>query len=259
MSRIALVVAGGDRPPPNILTVLPPPALTIAADSGVDHARSLELPVDVVLGDLDSASEGAIEWARDRGAVIERHPADKDQTDLELALARAVGWSEDRLGEQRNDESIDELVVIGLDGGRIDHWLANVMALAGPHTKSLTTTAYLGRCRLSVVRDYRVLWGRPGELVSLLAIGGPAEGVTTSGLVYRLSNERLEAASARGVSNIFDAGPSPMSVERDSGEKNGGLVSATVTVAAGTLLALQPHALRGSGSVHPSIAPRRDG
>jgi len=258
LSRIALVVAGGDRPPPNILSVLPPLALTIAADSGVDHARSLDLPVDVVLGDLDSASDAAIEWARGRGAEIEKHPADKDQTDLELALAKAARWIEDQDREQHGDESVDELVVIGLDGGRIDHWLANLMTLAGPYTASVTTTAYLGRCRVSVVRDHRELWGRPGELVTLLAVGGPADGVTTSGLVYPLSNERLEATSARGVSNVFDAVSARRSAGRENGGENGGLMSATVTVTTGVVFALQPHALHG-GAVHPSISPRRDG
>ena len=213
-SRIALVIAGGDRPSPNLLAILPPLALTIAADSGVDHARSLDIPVDAVVGDLDSASPAAIEWARSNGAEIEEHPTDKDQTDLELALARAA-------------DNADELIVIGLDGGRIDHWLANLLALAGPHSETITTTAYLGRCCVSIVRTRRTLRGRAGELVTLLAVNGPAEGVTTVGLRYPLNDETLASGSARGVSNVFLAD------------------RATVSVRSGTLIALQPHALDG--------------
>ena len=47
--------------------------------------------------------------------------------------------------------------------------------------------------------------GEPGELVSLLAVNGPAEGVTTEGLAYPLRGETLEPGSTRGVSNVFAA------------------------------------------------------
>jgi thiamine pyrophosphokinase len=42
---------------------------------------------------------------------------------------------------------------------------------------------------------------RPGALVSLLPIGGDAEGVTTSGLRYPLRDEGLPLGSTRGLSN----------------------------------------------------------
>jgi thiamine pyrophosphokinase len=265
---------------------LPPPAFTIAADSGVNHAHALDLPLDAVVGDLDSASPEAIDWARTGGAEIEAHRPDKDQTDLELALAKAARWISSRSAVPDPDP-VDELVVIGLDGGRIDHRLANLLTLAGPHTADIATTAYLGSCRVSVVRDARTLWGRPGELVSLLAVGGPAEGVTTRDLVYPLDDDRLAAGSARGMSNRFagpntggrgghndngdsgnnDNGDNDSSDNGDNGDNgdsggsggSGGMVSATVTVRTGTLLALQPHALSGGGSTHPPMSARRDG
>jgi len=222
-TKIVLVVAGGDRPEPTLLTHLPPPMLTVAADSGVDHAQSLGLDVDVVVGDLDSAGESALEWARQQGAEIQVHPEAKDHTDLELAVEQAVG-AMSRLG-------VDHLVVIGLGGGRLDHWLANALTLAGPLTDGVTVTGFVGHGRIAVVKGGRSLFGRPGELISLLPVGGPARGVTTSGLRYRLSDEDLDVGSSRGVSNRFDVGG------------DGGLVTATVTVRSGTLLAVQPHAL----------------
>ena len=62
----------------------------IAADAGLDHAEALGLPVDLVVGDLDSVSKEALERARRAGIAIEEHPAAKDQTDLELALDAAM-------------------------------------------------------------------------------------------------------------------------------------------------------------------------
>ncbi|MEZ5208287.1 MAG: hypothetical protein R2690_15250 [Acidimicrobiales bacterium] len=52
------------------------------------------------------------------------------------------------------------------------------------------------------MRDERQLLGEPGEVVSLLAVGGPAR-VRTSGLRYALHGEVLHPGSARGMSNVL--------------------------------------------------------
>ena len=60
-----------------------------------------------------------------------------------------------------------------------------------------------GRRTSTSIRDERTLAGEPGELVSLFALHGPAEGVRTEGLEYPLAGETLEPGSSRGVSNRF--------------------------------------------------------
>ena len=45
------------------------------------------------------------------------------------------------------------------------------------------------------------LHGEPGDLVSLIPLGGDAEGVHTSGLEYPLAGERLSHEQSRGISN----------------------------------------------------------
>src|SRR5690242_14035395 len=84
MAELAIVVAGGDAP--DARRELPPYATVIAADGGLDHAYALGLPVDLLVGDLDSVSAAALARAIAEGVTIDRHPAAKDETDLELAL-----------------------------------------------------------------------------------------------------------------------------------------------------------------------------
>jgi thiamine pyrophosphokinase len=74
--------------------------------------------------------------------------------------------------------------------------------------------AEVGPAHVYVVRGERVLEGEPGELVSLVALHGPAEGVATEGLVYPLSGETLEPGSSRGVSNVFAGKTAHVSVDR---------------------------------------------
>ncbi len=240
MSRIALVIAGGDPPPADLFAILPPPVITVAADSGINHARDLDLVVDVLVGDLDSADGAAIRWATDQGATVDVHPPNKDQTDLELAL--------DHAARAAAELDIDELVVTGLAGGRLDHWLANLLTLAGPLTASIDVTAYAGRSRISVVRKRRSITGRPGELISLIPVGGPVRGITTTGLEYPLRHETLDAGSSRGVSNVF-AAPDHTGGDREPDGDPAKAVTAKVEVVSGTLLAVQPEHVAAAGRV----------
>jgi thiamine pyrophosphokinase len=213
---VALVFAGGDPLPENIDALLPADALVIAADSGLRYARLLGRHVDLVVGDLDSADPDDLAAAEADGTTIERHPVAKDATDLELALDAAQSRGARRI------------VIVGGHGGRFDHFLANFLLFASPRFADLDIEAWIGDARVVVIRDRAELHGTRGSLCTLLAVGGPADGVTTVGLVYPLDNDVLLPGSTRGVSNEFEG------------------TTATVSVRTGTVLAVQPHAAQGA-------------
>ena len=168
----------------------------------------------MAVGDFDSASPEAIAAAEESGTRIERHPTAKEATDLELALDLALELAPRRI------------VVVASRGGRLDHDLANQLLLASDRYAGVDVDALVGDACVHVVRGERTLDGEPGELLTLLAVNGPADGVTTEGLAYPLRGETLEPGSSRGVSNVF---------ERDT---------ARVTVEHGVLLAIRPGASR---------------
>ena len=176
----------------------------IAADSGVDHAYAIGLRVDVAIGDFDSISPEGLARAEAEGARIERHPAAKDQTDLELALDEAI-----RLGAT-------DIVVLGVGGGRLDHLLANVLLMASPRFSKCRLTAFDGAVRVHVVHGGEPatsLPGEVGELVTLLPVGGTASGITTEGLRYPLRGESLSPGTSRGVSNVIEAVPATVQLD----------------------------------------------
>jgi thiamine pyrophosphokinase len=205
--RVALVVAAvtGGRPDPRIGPRLPAPDLVVAADSGIAAANALGLPVDLLVGDLDSAEPADVAAARDAGTLVEEHPAEKDQIDLELALDAAC-----ELGAK-------QIVVVAGAGGRLDMALANVAVLTRERYGSLEVEGWIGAGWLAVVRapDRRLVAGRRGELVSLLPVGGAAT-VTTEGLRYPLRGEALLPGSSRGISNEV-ADPETASVQVEAG------------------------------------------
>jgi thiamine pyrophosphokinase len=208
---VALVFAGGDPVDGGVAARLPQAGVTVvAADSGVEVALALGRRVDLVIGDFDSADPAAVEAAVASGAEVRRYPADKDQSDLELALHAARGSGAKRV------------VVVGGYGGRLDHFLANALLLASPAFADLDIEALVGDARITVIHREGRLSGAPGDLVSLLAVGGPARRVRTAGLRFPLEGEDLLPGSTRGVSNKFSD------------------PDATVSLEHGALLAVQP-------------------
>jgi thiamine pyrophosphokinase len=191
MERTALVICGGGASRVPLASLGAP--FVVAADAGVVEARRLGLPVDLLVGDLDSAPPDAAGSVIAAGGRVERHPADKDASDLELAL------------DAVRREGATEVLVVGGDGGRLDHLLANVLVLAAPRFADLRVDAVLGDARLHVIRGSRELEGQPGEPISLFAAGGRARGVRTRGLHYALDGEDLLPGSSRGLSNEFTA------------------------------------------------------
>jgi thiamine pyrophosphokinase len=214
-ATVALVFAGGDPVDGDVAARLPdsrPGArvIVVAADSGVEHAFTAGRGVDLVVGDLDSAAPAAVDAAIAGGAEVRSYPADKDESDLELALgaARAAGAR--------------RVIVVGGSGGRLDHFLANALLLASPSFADLDIQALVGDARITVVHRDARLTGAPGDVCSLLAVGGPARGVRTTGLRFPLHGEDLLPGSTRGLSNELTE---PV---------------ATVSLEHGALLAVQP-------------------
>jgi len=208
-----LVFAGGDPVSPTLDAHLPSVPLVIAADSGLEHAHALGRHVHLVVGDLDSVDPAALADAEARGTEVARHPAEKDATDLELAIdaARARGAR--------------RITVVGGYGGRVDHFIANAVLLTSPRFADVEIDAWIGSARVAVVRRRVEIRGVPGGLCTLLPIGGEARGVTTDGLRYPLTDDVLAPGSTRGVSNVLLG------------------TEASVSLRDGTLLAIQPHHL----------------
>jgi thiamine pyrophosphokinase len=207
--RHVVVLVGGE-PAEHRVPALPPDAYVIAADSGLHLADALGLAVHLVVGDLDSADPARLAAARAAGTEVERHPVDKDRTDLALALGAAGRFAPARV------------TLVGGHGGRLDHLLGNALVLAADEYRDLELTAHVGRATVTVVRGTRRLAGTAGEFISLLPAHGAVHGVTTQGLRFPLDDETLPAGTSRGLSNVF--------VDEH----------ASVTVRGGVLLAVQP-------------------
>ena len=171
----------------------------VAADGGARHAPELGLTIDRWVGDGDSLAADEIERLRAAGTRIDLVPADKDESDTELAIDAAIA------------DGAQELIVLGAFGGpRLDHAIANLSLLAHPGLGGRPTVLLDAGARVRLVQapggDGAALTvplpGRVGDLVSLIPFGVDVEGVRSSGLRYPLLDETLRSGPARGLSNV---------------------------------------------------------
>jgi thiamine pyrophosphokinase len=172
----------------------------IAADGGYAKALAAGVPVNMVVGDLDSLDDASLRTLAGSSVDVRRHPAEKDGSDLELAIDEAL---------RRAPEKI---TILGALGIRIDHALTNVHLLergldAGvpielaDGTESVTLIE--GRCELV---DARV-----GDRVSLVPLSESVR-MSTTGLRFPLYEDVLYRGASRGVSNLIDNLPAVVSV-----------------------------------------------
>jgi thiamine pyrophosphokinase len=159
----------------------------VAADAASEWCVGLGRMPDVAVGDFDGSRPGAPERLRAAGVEVVRHPADKDATDLDLAVALAL----QRFGSP--------LVLTAAFTSRLDHTLAALGTLvrAGADASACEPSWTVHVCRPG--RVLRVAT-HARDLVSIVAPAGAGR-VSATGVRWPLRDAPLDAMSGLGVSN----------------------------------------------------------
>jgi thiamine pyrophosphokinase len=199
----AWIFVNGDLERPDALAALIQPGdFLVAADGGLKHLKRLGRTPGLLIGDLDSTDPADIADLSRRGIPVEKHPVEKDETDLELAVLRVLA------------KGYTHVRIAGALGGRLDMTLGNLFLLALPAFECLDVRLEDGHEEVFLIRGHGVVEGQPGDRVSLLPFGGPAEGVRTEALYYPLRSETLYPERTRGISNVMLADQAGVSLDR---------------------------------------------
>ncbi len=173
----------------------------ICADGGTRHALALDVKPDLIIGDLDSADGDALQKLEKEGVSIASYPRDKNETDLELAINRAIEL-----------EPV-QIVIVAALGGRLDQTIANITLLADPRLSPVDVRLDDGVEEILLCRRQASVQGRSGDLVSLIPWQGAVSGIQTSGLKWPLHKETLYPDKTRGVSNEMTDETASVSIE----------------------------------------------
>ena len=154
-------------------------ALVIAADSGYDNAKKLGCAerCDFIVGDFDSTKEKAF-CSR---AKIVRVPAEKDETDTQLAINIAI------------ENEADEIYIIGGLSGRLDHTLSNLYLIEALTNCGIYACICDGKNRVRYLKERSSLLVPKSEYkyFGLIPTDKEAKGVSIKGAKYPLENAKL--------------------------------------------------------------------
>lgn len=168
-----------------------PEAFIIAADGGANSLFRLGRKPDLLVGDFDSIHPEVLEWCRGLKVPEQKHPADKDATDGELAIEAAL-----KLGAS-------EIMMVGALGGRADHSYANMGLLeligdkgafgtiVGPDIDIFAVTPALPLLQPTAA----------GRTVSLMPLSERVMGIHSRGLRWPLVGTAMNRTRTLGVSN----------------------------------------------------------
>lgn len=202
----AVIVAHGDVLPSD-RALIGESTFVIAADGGAFALERWRILPHLVVGDMDSLGAPGVERLAKQGVAVAKFDVAKDESDLELAVTHAI------------EAGAQEIVVLGALGGeRLDHEVANLLLMADPLLAKIPIEARRGALRVRALRGGETLeLASPvGTLVTLLPVGGDAEGIRTKGLRFPLECETLAFGRSRGLSNEITTIPASVALERGS-------------------------------------------
>lgn len=194
--------------------------LVIGVDGGARVCLTSGVTPDVIVGDMDSLPARDRDVLMSRGVRFEIASADKDVTDLDLALAFAASHGADRV------------TVTACTAGRLDHGLAVIGSLAryGRLHPRLAEPALNGRLlSMDGLREIPVEGN--GATFSVIAVVQPAC-VSVRGAKWPLDHATLEPLGSLGVSNVVEdgatvelhAGIALVVTENDGGSATNGVI-----------------------------------
>lgn len=187
--KAVLVAAGDIAQGPWFKRQLNEADLLIAVDGGLGHILTAASMPDLIVGDLDSALEEDLE----RAAAVRRvtFPRDKDETDLELAIAEATA------------AGATELMLLATLGSRRDQELGNLLTAARLRRESGLDVSLAGAGTIVWPLDStdELLLPCPsGTTFSVIALE-PGCRVSITGALYEVTDRALGFGSGLGISN----------------------------------------------------------
>lgn len=164
----------------------------IGVDRGAYNLIRQAIIPDAIVGDFDSVT--AEEFARISEAVqhVETFQAEKDETDTDLALLKALDWQP------------SEVWLTGVTGGRLDHQeavLRSVYRMQQEHPQiSFKIINPQNEMRFLLPNRHH-LPTSTHTYISFFAYGEDVCDVTLRGVKYATTNETIEMGTSRFTSN----------------------------------------------------------
>ena len=182
-----LIISGGTE---DIIPCYEPEAdLIIACDRGYEYARRKGIRPDLAIGDFDSCT------VKIESAVKQLiYPKEKDDTDTMLAVRKAA------------EEGFSQVEICCALGGRLDHTVANLQALAFAAENGLEGSITGKDSQIYMIKGEKTicLLKKEGWSLSVFSFSDWCRHVRIKGTKYLLEDGTLTNRFPIGVSNQWE-------------------------------------------------------
>lgn len=177
-----------------------------AIDHGIDLCHAMKRVPDFLLGDGDSASPAAWDWALAAGVPCARFNRKKDLTDTQLALAKIKETTPDAF-----------LLLTGAFGGRFDHAMSTLLSCAFSDMPLLLADEQEACFFLRENDRLAFAAKKSPSAISLLPLTSECRGVSIEGVAWPLEDACLRRDAPYAVSNELAAGSSTFRIWQQAG------------------------------------------
>ena len=172
--------------------------LVIAADSGYRTAQAFGVHPNVLLGDFDSLGEPDVP----EGCEVIRVPVQKDETDTQLAVEKAI------------EMGATDIVIIGSTAGRFDHAMSTLAILENLHSRHIRAQIVNGQNRVCFIKNTNHIVLRSQYKYFSLIATDKAKGVSIEGAIYPLKSKTLDRMLQYAISNEVDGNAALITVKK---------------------------------------------
>ncbi|WP_026692075.1 thiamine diphosphokinase [Peribacillus kribbensis] len=163
-------------------------------DRGVYSLLQLGITPDKAFGDFDSVTGSELELLQTTLFSMDIYPAEKDLTDLEIAL------------EWARAQNPDGIRIFGATGGRADHFLANIQLLTKSHLQRKTDIPIYIEDKTNIIYvktpgSWNIESIPEKKYISFIPLTLEVKGITLKGFKYPLDNRNITMGSTLCISN----------------------------------------------------------
>ncbi|AYC29201.1 thiamine diphosphokinase [Paenisporosarcina cavernae] len=168
-------------------------AAFIGADYGAIHLVNKGIVPVLAIGDFDSVSDVNWEKLQELSIELKKVSAEKDETDLELALEASLKWHP------------TNIIVTGVTGGRLDHFYSAIQAvLAWKEVNQQVDVSIqnkLNSMEILLPGDHNISVDKHYPYISFFPLRQTIHGFTLKGFKYNVENNSIHFGETKYTSN----------------------------------------------------------
>lgn len=165
----------------------------IGADRGAIHLLEAGIIPTEAVGDFDSVSQAEYEKIRARVKRVDTFQSEKDETDTELAVERALLYNP------------TEVIITGVTGGRLDHMMSAIQLLLRfqEQSKAVRFSIQNQQNEFSILFSgtHKIIKNPQFNYISLFSLRDHVENVSLSGFRYDVADEKIGLGATKFTSN----------------------------------------------------------